>query len=69
MLFKRSIIDDSSYTFTADEMAFDDSTKLSEFRGNAVYRGKDTAEDYMIANNIKTTVRKIFYWQQKSPSC
>jgi len=54
-LYKRSVIDDSSYTFTADDMAFDDSTGLSEFRGNAVYRGKDTAQGFdMIANNIKT---------------
>ncbi|HJV18237.1 MAG TPA: OstA-like protein [Sediminibacterium sp.] len=54
-LYKRSIIEDSSYTFTADDMAFDDSTGLSEFRGNAVYRGKDTAQGFdMIANNIKT---------------
>jgi lipopolysaccharide export system protein LptA len=54
-LYKRSFIDDSTYTFTADEMAFDDSTGLGEFRGNAVYRGKDTAQGFdMIANNIKT---------------
>jgi lipopolysaccharide export system protein LptA len=54
-LYKRSIIDDSTYTFTADDMAFDDSTGLAEFRGNAVYRGKDTAQGFdMIANNIKT---------------
>ncbi|MBL7760797.1 MAG: hypothetical protein JNK08_08880 [Sediminibacterium sp.] len=54
-LYKRSVIEDSSYTFTADDMAFDDSTGLSEFRGNAVYRGKDTAQGFdMIANNIKT---------------
>ncbi|MEI6263712.1 MAG: OstA-like protein [Sphingobacteriia bacterium] len=54
-LYKRSFIDDSTYTFTADEMAFDDSTGLGEFRGNAVYRGKDTTQGFdMIANNIKT---------------
>lgn len=54
-LYKRSIIEDSTYSFTADEMAFDDSTGLSEFRGNAVYRGKDTAQGFdMIANNIRT---------------
>lgn len=54
-LYKRSVIEDSSYTFTADDMAFDDSTGLSEFRGNAVYRGKDTAQGFdMIANNIRT---------------
>jgi len=59
ILYKRSVIDDSTYTFTADEMAFDDSTKLSEFRGNAVYRGKDSVEGFdMIANNIKTDRKK-----------
>jgi lipopolysaccharide export system protein LptA len=54
-LYKRSVIDDSSAVFTADEMAFDDSTGLGEFRGNAVYRSKDTAQGFdMIANNIRT---------------
>ena len=58
-LYKRSIIEDSSSTFTADEMAFDDSTGLGEFRGNAVYRTKDSAEGFdMIANNIKTNKKK-----------
>lgn len=68
MLFKRSVIDDSSYTFTADEMAFDDSTKLGEFRGNAVYRGKDTAEGFdMIANNIKTDRKKDILLATEKP--
>lgn len=54
-LYKRSIIDDSSSTFTADEMAFDDASGLGEFRGNAVYRSKDSAQGFdMIANNIRT---------------
>jgi len=54
-LYKRSIIEDSTSTFTAEEMAFDDSTGLGEFRGNAVYRSKDSAQGFdMIANNIKT---------------
>ena len=36
-------------------MAFDDSTGLGEFRGNAVYKSKDTAQGFdMIANNIRT---------------
>lgn len=68
MLFKRSVIDDSTYTFTADEMAFDDSTKLSEFRGNAVYRGKDTAQGFdMIANNIKTDRKKDILLATEKP--
>jgi lipopolysaccharide assembly outer membrane protein LptD (OstA) len=54
-LYKRSVIEDSTAVFTADEMAFDDSTGLGEFRGNAVYRSKDTAQGFdMIANNIRT---------------
>ena len=54
-LYKRSVIEDSSAIFTADDMAFDDSTGLGEFRGNAVYRSKDTAQGFdMIANNIRT---------------
>ena len=68
MLFKRSVIDDSTYTFTADDMAFDDSTKLSEFRGNAVYRGKDTAQGFdMIANNIKTDRKKDILLATEKP--
>ncbi len=68
MLFKRSVIDDSTYTFTADDMAFDDSTKLGEFRGNAVYRGKDTAEGFdMIANNIKTDRKKDILLATEKP--
>jgi lipopolysaccharide export system protein LptA len=58
-LHQRSLIEDSSYTFTADDMVFDDSTGLSEFIGNAVYRSKDTAEGYdLVANNIKTNKKK-----------
>ncbi len=54
-LYKRSIIEDSTAVFTADEMAFDDSTGQGEFRGNAVYRSKDTAQGFdMIANSIRT---------------
>lgn len=59
MLYQRSFIDDSTYTLTADDMAFDDSTGMGELRGNAVYRGKDSAEGAdMIANNIKINKKK-----------
>lgn len=58
-LYKRSFIEDSTYTFTADEMAFDDSSGLGEFRGNAVYRSKDANQGFdMIANNIRTNNKK-----------
>ncbi|MCW3088777.1 MAG: OstA family protein [Sediminibacterium sp.] len=67
-LYKRSVIDDSAYTFTADDMAVDDSTKLAEFRGNAVYRGKDTAQGFdMIANNIKTDRKKDILLATQKP--
>ncbi|MBD4970114.1 hypothetical protein GUF61_02325, partial [Xanthomonas citri pv. citri] len=53
-LYERSFIDDSTYTATADDMAFDDSTGMGELRGNAVLRGKDSTEGAdIIANNIK----------------
>ncbi|MBI2282601.1 MAG: hypothetical protein HYU71_02720 [Bacteroidetes bacterium] len=68
ILNKRSVVEDSTYTFTADDMAVDDSTKLSEFRGNAVYRGKDTAQGFdMIANNIKTDRKKDILLATEKP--
>ena len=58
-LGKRPFIDDSTYTVTADDMAFDDSTGLGEFRGNVVYKSKDTANGYdLIANNLKANRAK-----------
>ncbi len=57
-LYERSSIDDSTYTFIADEMAIDDSLGLGEFRGNAVYKSKDTVGFDLLANNIKTDKRK-----------
>jgi lipopolysaccharide export system protein LptA len=68
ILNKRSVVEDSTYTFTADDMAVDDSTKLSEFRGNAVYRGKDTAQGFdLIANNIKTDRKKDIMLATEKP--
>lgn len=58
-LFQRPQIIDSTYTFTSDDMAINDSTGQSEFRGNAVYRSKDSTEGFdLIANNIKTDKKK-----------
>ncbi|MEY4278942.1 MAG: hypothetical protein RL377_946, partial [Bacteroidota bacterium] len=57
-LYERSIIDDSTYFFTADEMAIDDSLGLGEFRGNALYKSKDSLSFDMIANHIKTNRTK-----------
>jgi lipopolysaccharide export system protein LptA len=68
ILNKRSVVEDSTYTFTADDMAIDDSTKLDEFRGNAVYRGKDTAKGFdLIANNIKTNRKKDILLATEKP--
>ncbi len=68
ILNKRSVVEDSTYTFTSDDMAVDDSTKLSEFRGNAVYRGKDTAQGFdLIANNIKTDRKKDILLATEKP--
>jgi len=46
------------YIFTADEMAIDDSLGLGEFRGNALYKSKDSLSFDMIANHIKTNRSK-----------
>jgi len=57
-LYDRSSIDDSTYTFIADEMAIDDSLGLGEFRGNVVYKSKDSLSFDLLANNIKTNKKK-----------
>jgi lipopolysaccharide export system protein LptA len=58
-LYKRSIIEDSTFSITADEIAIDSLNGLSEFRGNAVYRSKDKEQGFdMIANNIKTNSKR-----------
>lgn len=67
-LFKRSIIDDSTYTMTADGMALDSLSGLGEFRGNAVYRGKDSTKGFdLIANNIKTNNKRNSLLATQSP--
>lgn len=53
-LYERSSIDDSTYTFISDEMAINDSLAIGEFRGNAIFRTKDSLSFDMMANNIKT---------------
>ena len=57
-LYERSSIDDSTYFFIADDMAIDDSLGLGEFRGNALYKSKDSLSFDLIANNIKTNRKK-----------
>jgi hypothetical protein len=66
--FKRPFIDDSTYTFTADNMAFDDSSGLGEAQGNAVYRSKDSVGGYdIIANNIKTNKKNNSFLATQKP--
>ena len=57
-LYERSSIDDSTYTFIADDMAINDSLGLGEFKGNALYVSKDTVGFDLLANNIKTNRNK-----------
>lgn len=67
-LYKRPFIDDSTYTLTADDMAIDSISGLGEFRGNAVYRGKDSLQGFdLIANNIKTNNKKNSILATQSP--
>lgn len=56
---KRTLIEDSAATIIADDMAMEDSTGRGEFRGNAVYRSKDSINGYdLIANLIMTDKKK-----------
>lgn len=56
---KRPEIEDSSGTIKSNEVAFDDSTGLAEFRGDVVYKGKDTASGFdLIANKVETNSKK-----------
>jgi lipopolysaccharide export system protein LptA len=56
---KRPVIEDSSGTIIANEVAFEDSTGLAEFRGDVVYKGKDTAQGFdLIANKVETNRKK-----------
>jgi lipopolysaccharide export system protein LptA len=65
---RRPFVDDSTYTFTADQMAFDDSTGLGHFKGNAVYRGKDSTQGFdIIANDIKTNNKKNSFLATQKP--
>jgi lipopolysaccharide export system protein LptA len=57
-MYERSSVDDSTYTFIADDMAINDSLGLGEFRGNVVYKSKDTLGFDLLANNIKTDKKK-----------
>lgn len=56
---KRPTIEDSSGTLKANEVAFNDSTGEAEFKGDVVYKGKDTSSGYdLIANKLETNSKK-----------
>ncbi len=68
VLNKRSFIDDSTYTMTADSMAFDDQSGFGDFRGNAVYRSKDTSGAFdIIANSIKVNNKNNSFLATQKP--
>lgn len=66
-LFDRSSVDDSTYHFIADDMIIDDSTGISEFKGAAIYRSKDTLGFDLLAGNIKTNKKKSILLATENP--
>jgi len=66
-LFDRSSVDDSTYHFIADDMYIDDSTGLSEFKGDAIYRTKDSLSFDLLAGNIKTNKKKSILFATEHP--
>ena len=66
-LYDRSSVDDSTYRFIADEMFIDDSTGLSEFRGDAIYRSNDSLSFDLLAGNIKTNKKKSILFATEHP--
>ncbi|HNF28917.1 MAG TPA: OstA-like protein [Chitinophagaceae bacterium] len=56
---ERPEIEDSTGTLKADEVAIDDSTGKSEFKGNVVYKGKDSTSGFdIIANKVERDSKK-----------
>ena len=66
-LYDRSFIDDSTYHFIADEMAVDDSIGTGLFKGNAIYRSKDSLGFDLTAGNIKTNKIKSVLFATENP--
>ena len=66
-LYDRSFIEDSTYNFIADEMAVDDSVGNGLFKGNAIYRSKDTLGFDLLAGNIKTNKIKSILFATENP--
>jgi lipopolysaccharide export system protein LptA len=65
--FDRSSVDDSTYHFIADDMIIDDSSGISEFKGAAIYRSKDTLGFDLLAGNIKTNKKKSILLATENP--
>ncbi len=57
-LHKRAIIEDSTYTFTADDISINDSTHLGSYRGHAIYRSKDSVGGFDLTAGIIMDNRK-----------
>ena len=49
-------------------MAIDDSLGLAEFRGNAIYKSKDSLSFDLMANNIKTDKKKSILLATELPT-
>jgi hypothetical protein len=65
---KRPEIEDSTGTLKADEAAYNDSTGKGEFKGNVVYKGKDSASGYdLISNKLETDSKKGSFRATQSP--
>ena len=63
---KRPVIQDSTTTLIADEVATDDSTGFGEARGHVIY--KDTAQGTMLtSNNLKTNKKEGSYLATEKP--
>ncbi len=63
---KRPILQDSTTTLIADEVASDDSTGFGEASGNVIY--KDTSQGVAIwADNLKTNNKKSSFLATKNP--
>ena len=65
---KRPEIEDSTGTLKANEVAFNDSTGKAEFKGDVVYKGKDSASGYdLITNKLETDSKKGSFRATESP--
>ncbi len=65
---KRPEIEDSTSILKANEMNFDDSTGISIFKGDVVYKGKDPSGGYdLITNRLETNSKKSSFIATETP--